>query len=63
MKYFIDLLQGAGIIKEKKTPYGVTLIFTNELVVAIDNHFRDNIKESEDAKKSDTKRDRSVDKG
>ena len=63
MKYFIDLLESGEITKEKKTPYGITLIITNELVVAVDSHFRDKIRESRYAKESDTKRDRSVDKG
>ena len=45
MKYFIDLIRSNRIVEQKKTSYGVTLVVTREMVIAIDTCFLKKIKE------------------
>ena len=58
MKFLINLLETAGVMREKKTPWGVTVIYTNDIVVAVDNDFLEKTKESANGKTNNTKRDR-----
>lgn len=58
MKYLINLLEAADVVKEKKTPWGVTIIYTNDIVIAVGSDFLEKTKESANGKTNNTKRDR-----
>ena len=63
MKFLINLLEAAGVVREKKTPWGVTIIYTNDVVVAVDSDFLEKTKESVNGKANNTKRDKQARKG